>query len=214
MNYRGLSEEFVQHNRLTGVRRSFQLYKDSHLFQMFDWYRDKEKKKYRINLACLNAKPVHHIDLQWKWVTTAIATAIWAVILIYTGYFTDVARSFSQLEPLHVISAGVLMATITIISLLLFVYYREDKTIFRSYQGDITLIVLDTDKPDAATFQRLQSSIISAIRKSVKFKDTQEILVTELKELRRLRDEGVIADKDYESARGIIFSHEGFSSAS
>jgi len=214
LNYRGLSREFVQENRLRGMRRSFQLYKDSHIFQLFDWYRDKEKTKYRVSLACLKPKAAHVITLEWKWLTTAIATAIWSMILIYIGYFTDVTALVRGIEPLHIISAGVLMGTITIISLLLFMYYKHDKHVFSTYQSDTPLIELDTDKPDPYTFDQMKQSITNAIAKSIMYKDTQELLIIELKELRRLRDEGVILVSDYEAARQQIFSHREYQAES
>ena len=37
-------------------------------------------------------------------------------------------------------------------------------------------------------------------------------LVGELKELRRIRDEGKISNEQYESARNVIFKHEAFQS--
>lgn len=212
MNYRGLSREFVQENRLRGIRRSFQLYKDSHIFQMFDWYRDKVKTKYRVSLTCLKPKPEHVVKLEWKWVTTAIATAIWSMLLIYAGYFTDITTLVKDIEPLHIISAGVLMGTISVISLMLFMYYKQDKYVFHSFQADVPLISLDTDKPDPYTFDQLKTSITNAIAKSSMYKDTQELLIIELKELRRLRDEGIVAVSTYESARQIIFSHQEYQS--
>jgi len=35
-------------------------------------------------------------------------------------------------------------------------------------------------------------------------------LVGELKDLRRIRDEGAIDNEQYESARGIIFKHKAY----
>lgn len=210
LNYRGLSEEFVQENTLRGIRRTFQLYKDAYIFQGLEWYRDKENKKYRLNLSCLKSKPEHIVKLQWKWVSSAIATAIWSIILIYVGYFTDVSSLVNDLEPVHMISCGVLMGTITVISLLLFLHYREDKFVFRGFQSDLVLIELDNNKPDTHNFERLLQSIRKAIEKSTHYTDTQEQLVIELKELRRLRDEGVISTQDYETSRQLIFSHREY----
>lgn len=211
---RQLSEEFVQCNKLRGIRRSFQIYRNAHLFQMFDWYRDKKKRKYRINLACLNARPEHQLTLEWKWLTTALATAIWSLILIYTASFTSIPDTLATVQPQHLVSAGVLMATITVISLLLFVWYRRDKTVYRCYQSGLPLVMLDTDKPDPGTFRRLTRLIEQGIEASTAYRDVQERLVIELRELRRLRDEGIVSELDYENARDSIFSHHEYRSVS
>ena len=210
IDYRQLSELFVQESRLKGVRRGFQLYRNAHLFQVFDWYRDREKRKFRINLACLNARPDQQVRREWKWLTTALATAIWSLILIYTATFTRLPEQIISLQAQHLLSAGVLMGTITVISLLLFAYYKQDKTVFRTYQSQLPMVVLDTDRPDPATFKRLRQSIEQGIEQSIQFKDLQERLVIELRELRRLRDEGVVAEQDYETAREAIFSHNEY----
>ncbi len=210
IDHRELSELFVQTSKLQGVRRGFQLYKQAHLFQVFDWYRDREKRKFRINLACLNARPEQQIRREWKWLTTALATAIWSVVLIYIASFTNVAGGVIPLQPVHLVSAGVLMGTITVISLLLFAYYKQDKTVFRSYQSQLPLVVLDTDKPDPDSFNRLRQMIEQGIEQATLYMDLQERLVIELRELRRLRDEGVIEHDDYENARNAIFSHSEY----
>ena len=210
IDHRELSELFVQVNKLQGVRRSFQLYKQGHLFQVFDWYRDREKRKFRINLACLTPKPEQQTRREWKWLTTAMATAIWSLVLIYVATFTDIAGGIIPLQPVHLVSAGVLMGSITVISLLLFAYYKRDITVFRSYQSQLPLVVLDTDKPDPDSFNRLRQMIEQGIEQTTLYKDLQERLVIELRELRRLRDEGVVKHDDYERARETIFNHSEY----
>ena len=210
IDQRQLGELFVQASRLRGIRRSFQLYRNAHLFQVFDWYRDRNKRKFRINLACLSARPERKTVLEWKWLTTALATAIWSVILIYTASFTRIADTIPALQALHLVSAGVLMGTITVIALLLFTYYRQDKTVFCAYQSGLPLIELDTDKPDPETFKRLLQQIVQGIEQSTVYRDIQERLVIELRELRRLRDEGIVTQQDYETARASIFSHTDY----
>ncbi len=209
-NRRFLGREYVQSDPLKGLRRTFQLYRDTYLFQMMDRYRRSEHRKYRISLACLSAKPEQHVVLEWKWISTAIATAIWSAVLIYLGYFTDLFTHTGALQPVHAISAGILMATITVISLLLFLYYREDKTVFTSFQADVPLVELETNKPDEATFNALKDEIIAGISSARMYQDTQEILISELQELRRLRDEGAVDPLVYEKARASIFSHYEF----
>jgi len=209
-----LGREYCQSNRLKGIHRSFQLYLDTHLFQRKEQHRKHEHQQYRISLACLQASPEQVQVLEWKWVSTAIATSIWAAILIYSAMFTGIFGYFDDIQPVHVVSAGILMATITVISLLLFLYSRKDLTIFNSYQADVPLIVMETDRPDEASFSMLKNDIIAGIANSSVGLDTQDILIAELKELRRLRDEAVIDSATYETARQRIFSHREYSKQS
>lgn len=210
LNRRKLGKQVCQSNRLQGIRRCFQLYRDSHLFQQLVNLRDRKQQAnlFRISLACVDPQTEQQRHLEWKWISTAFATLVWSIVLSFTAWFQPVVfEVFQNLQPMHMLSAAVLMLTISFISILLFFYTRRDYTVFRSNQARVPVIIMETDKPDPVTFRLLIEDIVSGIRCSSENRDIQDRLVAELKELRRLRDEAVIDYVDYERARESIFGH-------
>lgn len=210
LNRRLLRKQVCQSNQLQGIRRCFQMYRDSHLFQLLDNMRDRKQQSmpYRISLACMDAEPEQRRELEWKWISTAFATSLWSVVLAFTAWFQPaVVETFDGLQAEHVLSAATMMLSISFIAILLFLYTRRDLTVFRSRQARVPLIIMETNKPDEVTFRMLRDDIVEGINKSNATRDVQDRLVAELKELRRLRDEAVIDEACYEEARRMIFQH-------
>jgi hypothetical protein len=198
-----LSPEFVQKNWLKGSFHKYEIYRQHYLFQSVKRYRDKVETNYRINLAWLDPKPEIVQTVAWKWVSSALATAIWAAVLFYIAYF-------SQLPIEHVDSAAILMSTLTVISLCLFLYNNEHKLVFNSYLSNVPLVELDYDKPDKASFDACVRDIRSGIYAGWQDKDIQQMLVGEMRELRRLRDAGILTEDSYVLARTAIFNHREY----
>lgn len=198
-----LSPGFVQQNWLNGSFHKYEIYRQHYLFQSVKRYRDKECINYRVNLAWLDPKPEIIQTIAWKWVSTGLATAIWAAVLFYIAYF-------SQLPIVHVDSAAILMSTITVISLCLFFYSSEHKLVFNSYLSNIPLVEIDYNKPDRASFDAFVHDIRSGIYAGWQDKDIQQMLVGEMRELRRLRDAGILTEDTYVQARTAIFNHREY----
>lgn len=200
---RRLSPAFVQENRLKGTMSKFELYNKTYLFQTRRHYRDQAPCKYRINLAWLDPKPETVQVIAWNWVSAALATAIWATVFFYVAYFTDLKIEYVE-------SAGVLMSTLTVISLCLFFYYSEHKLVFNSYLSNVPLIEIDLNKPDKLNFDTFVHDIRSGIYAGWQNKDIQQMLVGEIRELRRLRDEGILSEDTYLRARTEILNHREY----
>jgi uncharacterized protein YqgQ len=166
-------------------------------------YRDKECTHYRVNLAWLDPKPEIVQTIAWKWVSSALATAIWAALLFYLAYF-------SQWQIEHVDSAAILMSTITVISLCLFFYSNEHKLVFNSYLSNVPLVEIDYNKPNKASFDTFVHDLRSGIYAGWQDKDIQQMLVGEMRELRRLRDAGILTEEVYLQARSAIFNHREY----
>jgi hypothetical protein len=200
---RQLSPEFVQQNRLKGRYHKYEIYREHYIFQSVKRYRDKVETNYRVNLAWLDPKPEIVQKVEWKWASSALATAIWAVVLFYVAYF-------SQLQTEYVDSAAILMSTLTVISLCMFMYSNEHKLVFNSYLSNVPLIELEVNKPDKASFDGFVRDIRSGIYAGWQDKDIQQMLVGEMRELRRLRDAGILTEEAYLNARTAIFNHREY----
>lgn len=200
---RQLSPEFVQRNWLKGRFHQCEIYRQHYIFQTVKRYRDKVCTHYRVNLAWLDPKPQVVQKIAWKWASTALATALWASVMFYVAYFSSMHVDYIE-------SAAVLMSAVTVISLCMFFYSSEKKLVFNSYLSNVPLIELDYNKPDQAAFDAFVRDIRTGIYVGWQDKDIQQMLVGEIRELRRLRDAGILTEKTYLKARTTIFNHREY----
>jgi hypothetical protein len=200
---RKVGPEFTQQNWLKGQFHQCEIYRQHYIFQTIKRHRDKVCLNYRVNLAWLNPKPEVVQKIAWKWASTALATAMWSLVLFYVAYF-------SGMHIDHIESAAILMSTITVISLCMFFYRSENKLVFNSYLSSVPLVELDYQKPDQASFDAFVTDIRNGIYAGWQDKDIQQMLTGEIRELRRLRDAGIINEKIYLKARTTIFNHREY----
>ena len=191
-----LSPEFVQKNWLKGSFHKYEIYRKHYLFQSVKRYRDKVDTNYRVNLAWLDPKPEIVQTLAWNWVSSALATAIWAAVLFYIAYF-------SQLPIKHVDSGAILMSTLTVISLCLFFYSNEHKLIFNSYLSNVPLIELDVNKPDKVSFDAFVRDIRSGIYAGWQNKDIHAVDVQIAEEQSKNREK----NHNGETVGYMVFSY-------
>ncbi len=195
--------EYVQEQRFKGVKRSFKIFNDTQLYYTLKSFRHKDNKKNRINLSYINTQPDRECSVAWNWLSTAVATIIWAMLLIYVGLFT-------QFKADYIVIVGVLLGTFSMISMLIFYYQTQDKLIYKSFIGNIPLFEVSNHKPGNKEFDAFKQHLRMHIEKGQEKLTMHQRLVGELKDLRRIRDVGKISNEQYESARGIIFKHEAF----
>ena len=100
-------------------------------------------------------------------------------------------------------------------SLLAFFHYSTDTVYFRSQYGKVRLFELINMNPDKSAFRSFINKFIMQIKKSKTAKgfNQSKFLARELRELRRLKDEGTVPAGSYESAKKLIFKHKAFSAA-
>ena len=103
----------------------------------------------------------------------------------------------------------------TLICLFLFARNTYDRIIFKSQYSRINLIELLNRYPDKKTFRDFVGRFILQIKQAAKAKGYNQsaFLAQELVELRRLKDETVITEEQYEIAKTSIFKHKGFQAA-
>ena len=107
------------------------------------------------------------------------------------------------------------VAVVALITLLAFVYNSHDKVFFRTQYGKVKVIEMMNNNPDKKSFQSFITKFNQQIKKSKTSKNMTQnkFLASELKELRRLKDETMILEEDYETAKRRIFKHEAFKAA-
>jgi hypothetical protein len=195
--------EYIQEQRFKGVRRNFKIFNDTQLYYSLKSFRNKDNKKHRINLSYVSTQPERECVVAWRWLSTAIATIIWSILLLYVGIFT-------QYKADYIVIVGVLLGTFSMLSMLIFHYRTQDKLIYKSFVADIPLFEVSNHKPGNKEFDTFMESLKHYIEKGQGSMSMHQRLVGELKDLRRIRDEGTISNEQYETARSIIFKHKAY----
>lgn len=196
---------YEQEQKFKGVKRTFKIFNDTQLHYTLKSFRYKDNKQHRVNLAYINARPDRECTVSWNWLSTAFATIVWSLLLLYVGLFT-------QYKADYIVIVGVLLGTFSMISMLIFYYRTQDKLIYKSQVGNIPLFEVSNHKPGNREFDEFMGKLEQHISYSQKKLTMHQRLVGELKDLRRVRDEGKISNEQYESARNVIFKHEAFQS--
>lgn len=210
-----VNHEYVQRT-IKGITRSFTMYDDIYINHSLhivnpkafalDFFKSKDKEQHHVNLTYLDPKPDRLVHMAWQWFVNGLAAIAWAFVIIYVGEYTDFFISHDAMLP-----AGILLGTFGIISFMIFYYKTQDKIVYKSCFGQVPVMELFhmprneaynkfIDTFEASIYMAQQGS-----RMSMKHR-----LAGELKLLRRMSENGSIAQTDYENARGEIFSHKEY----
>ncbi len=198
--------EFEQTSKLHGIFRHLTIFNDTHCYQSIK-NKHKRKYKYRVNLAYLDPRPFRNRHIAWRWLYASLALIGVDGAMIFSGLLDGASLVQTGLFAASTVAA--------LISLLAFFYFTRDSVYFRSQFGKIKLMELTNNNPDKESFRAFISQLVKQIKKSKtdSNKDDSQLLAAELQQLRRLKDETVIAENAYEKAKRLIFKHEAFKSA-
>jgi hypothetical protein len=198
--------ELEQTSRMHGIYRKITVFNDAHCYQTIK-NKHRKKYKYRTDIAYLDPRPFRSRVRSWRYLYLALALlGIDAVLLV--GGFIDTSS-------INFLGLFVGLLVVGIMSLLAFFYYSRDRVFFRTRYGKIRLVELINKKPDNKSFRSFVNNFVMQINKARTARGLTQakFLARELKELRRLKDEGVIPENSYEKAKQLIFRHEAFTSA-
>ncbi|MFT5400462.1 MAG: hypothetical protein ACI8XW_003270, partial [Gammaproteobacteria bacterium] len=193
--------EFEQTSKIQGKYRKMTVFNDNHCYQAIK-NKHQRKFKYRIDLAYLDPKPLRKRFIDWKWLCASVVFMLLGILLLVNGWIS--ASSVPSMVVLIAISVIALM------TLLAFFHQSYDRVYFRSQYGRVRLIELINSNPDKATFRNFLTKFIVQINKSKTAKKVNQnkFLSRELQELRRLKNETAVSEREYESAKVRIFKHE------
>jgi hypothetical protein len=198
--------EFEQSHKLRGMYRKLTIFNDAQCYQKIK-LKHRRKYKFRLNLAHLDPRPFRLRHIVWKWLYASLALWCAAAAFVVTEWF----------DGSSVVSLGIFAAVIVaaLLTLLTFFYLSHDTVYFRSQFGKIRLFELANNNTDKDDFREFINKIVVQINKSkaAKGMNQSQLLVAELKELRRLKDEYIVPEESYEKAKQLIFKHEAFKSA-
>ncbi|MDH5395257.1 MAG: hypothetical protein OEW97_03210 [Gammaproteobacteria bacterium] len=188
-----------QESNARGEKRTFEIYNDK--FIKVTTNSIINNNSYHLNLSMLGPWPERHSNVSWQWLLALIyfsfVTVIYATYLIYFQESGKIERLLPFVFIFLLLSLG---------SLLMFLYRSHNVTQFRSRYGNCVVLSLLYNNPNQKDFKNFIEEIklrsLSASQ-AVKF-DKSQMLNFEIKELRRLRDEGIIKQHHYEDAKARI----------
>jgi hypothetical protein len=201
--------ELEQASKLHGTYRKLTIFNGNYCYQAIK-NRHERKYKYRVDLSYLDPHPIRERHIAWKWLYTTFGLALLGTLLTYSAWFANWIDASLYFQVFLVIEVSA-----TLICLLLFMRNTYDRITFESQYGRIKLIELFNRSPDKKTFREFVGRFILQIKQAAKTKayNQSTFLAQELVELRRLKDETVIAAEQYEIAKTAILKHKGFKAA-
>ncbi len=198
--------EFEQSNKITGIYRKITVFNDHHCYQTIKNKR-KGKYRYRVDLSFLDPRPYRRRNIAWSWFFASVSLALIGSAMVYLGWFTKPLAPTTY----YSVSVAVVIAAM-MMSLLLFISNSYDRVIFKSQYGRVKYIEILNKYPNKKTCRKFLSNFVKQVKneKAKRNYSIAKFLARELQELRRLKNEEVITDKEYQSGKKAIFKHKSY----
>ena len=198
--------EFSQSSKLRGIYRKITIFNDHHCYQTIK-NKHKRKYRYRIDLSFLDPRPFRVRKVAWNWLYGSIGLSLISLAMVYLGWFANLFAPSTYYE-----TSLIVVISAMLISLLMFMHNSYDKVVFKSQYGRINFIEVLNNHPDKNTFRKFITRFMTQVKneKAKRNYSQSKYLTRELQELRRLKNEEVISEEEYESGKSVIFSHKSF----
>ena len=195
MTEKNTNSTLVQKSKAKSETRQFEIFNEK--FIQVTTSNLIEEKSFNINLGLLEPWPVRHRNISIAWLSAVLYFAISTIIYIFYLTANLDNNLLGKLVPL--IAVFILL---TIASLIMFNYRSPNVTEFRSRYAGCVLISFLYNKPSAEVFDKfidqMRARILTASQ-NIRM-DKRRMLVIELKELDKLRKEGILNDHQIKQA--------------
>ena len=191
----------VQESRFKGEVRRFEIYNDK--FIKVNIHNVFGDKTYHLNMSMLEPWPSLHRRISWRWLLGLGYFSLATVVYLIYLYQHPESQTLGRLIPF--ITLFVLLA---LAALLMFLYQSPNVMEFRSRYGNCVLIRLLKNRPSKQEFKHFSDELktrVLAASQVVPF-NKKQMLAIELNELRRLTDEGVLLEHEYQQAKDRVMS--------
>ena len=190
-----------QQNKAIGDERTFEIYNDKYL--KVSGRNLLGETKYHLNLSMMEPWPVRHRMVAWRWLLGVVYFAIGSVAFIAYSVNHAELNLIGRVMPFIV-----LFVLLTLACLVMFLFRSPNVLEFRSRYGGIPLINLLYNKPEREQFKAFVEEVKTRIlgaSQQLRI-DKKQMLAIELREIRRLVDEGALQEQDYSRAKARIMS--------
>lgn len=161
----------------------------------------RKARQYWIDLALLDSAPHFFVKFDHYSLYTAAGMLALCGILVLASLFSTAPWYTHAWSPLMLISLSAGM-----IALLIFVQRSQNLVRFHSQNGDTVLLEMDNNSPNRGEFSAFAHELvlhIQAAQRSDRRKPDQK-LGAELREHRRLKDQGILSEEIYAGVRDKI----------
>jgi len=191
--------ELQQFSKLQNLQRNVKVY-NTNVVHVTDKL-NKRSRSYMINLALLGDQPARIRKINWKLLLSAIVFGIAAFLIVHLKI-----KGVAWLSNQYAYAVILSLAAGSLLSVFLTIRSFKNIWVFYSARGRIPIIVLYHHLPDKAQFTKFIDGMVNSIAKA---KQTlrippSQLVPLEVGEHRRLNDEGVISQKQYEVAKNRI----------
>jgi len=164
----------------------------------------KNRKEYLIDLAAIDHKDHRHFVFAKKLLMVFVVFLSASLIL----YFTPLIELLKLPYKDWFVSVFVIL---TLISFILFISFTRIERVFKSRHAKVPLLIFYNGLPNSKEFKSFIEKIkaISKKRFEKLNLDLQQQYAGELKTIRRVMDEGVISQSDYERAKNKLLNKSG-----
>lgn len=195
-----INREITQRSTINGYQAHFRIFDDRYLGIWTQRFGSRVKG-YSVDLRYLNPKPQRQLHISWGWFGLAAALLGIAAILSITIHQAPPPAVSHPTLPFALGTGAAGM-----IALAVAVYRSGRRLVWVSHHGRISLVELMTTQPSRADVQAFANDLKDRI---VRVHDTQQVdpaqwLSAELREHRRLKDEGVLTEAIYAKAKKRI----------
>ena len=186
--------ELKQHNRIRFCECSFELF-NHHFLSIKNDEAFCRAREYELHIGILDPKPIRSLRISWR------NLAAFSVLAGTSGLagITNILPNSNILTLILGACAGLF--------LILAVYHSHDRLVFYSQNGRTPLVTLFNRNPDQETLSTFISIFTDQIMEAstnLNFICGNERLNVELKEHRRLMEQGIISSKGYDISKSRI----------
>ena len=161
---------------------------------------NNKQTSYRIDVIALMNKPTRSFALAWPWLIAAILLLGIILVEISTSFI------FPESGSWQAILIKVLIGVLVMVCLVIFFKLSYGKYVFKSRHAKVPLLDVWTGQPSGKAvkaFVKLLEQRIENAHNHMNLTKEQQI-TGEIKMLRRLMEENIIQNADYEPARARL----------
>lgn len=199
-NVSSIQKQITQLNRLHGSTYNISIYDEKFISIITKTRFRRKDVAYTVNLAYMDPNPKRYRSFAWPWLYFALGLSLLLAVFIYLSVGTT---SEHQVFPVMVTLLGVGILG----SILIFFFKSDDRIVFHSKYGRVPLIQLFYKKPDEVEWAFFMKEVMERIyRAQSAFGEDEEKQLRrgEMRQHRRLRDEGVLPETAYGRAKALI----------
>lgn len=202
---RTTERRFAQASEFMGHRAAYEIF-NGHYMEIRSRSWRSQSRRYVLDLAFLDPEPLRRRVVAWRWLGAALGLlAVSALPAVYAHYSPSAELTAPWI-------ATVILSVAASAVILLWALHRScDKLLFHSQHGRAALLEFLNNKPAKHEFRAFVQDLIQRIRQAreQRYPSSRALLAAELREHRRLRDEGVIDADEYDAVKARILQSHG-----